>query len=172
MIAIRPPILLYVARAARLWQAALAGKRSMPIKARASTFYRKAQRTAGAIVDLQNLLHVAVGGVARVLPCIFGDGFRMHRRKPCNQTLPAVLIPVHCHKAGNAMEDARQERIGIAPPCLHDDLQGFLIDVRTVVLVNIIGRADAVDLPLGSDAIQCKSSTSCFGGCNKSSPSF
>ncbi len=62
----------------------------------------------------QNLLHVAVGGVARVLPCIFGDGFRMHRRKPCNQTLPAVLIPVHCHKAGNAMEDARQERIGIA----------------------------------------------------------
>ena len=49
----------------------------MPIKARASTFYRKAQRTAGAIVDLQNLLHVAVGGVARVLPCIFGDGFRI-----------------------------------------------------------------------------------------------
>jgi hypothetical protein len=54
MIAIRPPILLYVARAARLSQAALAGKRSMPIKARASTFYRKAQRTAGAIVDLAN----------------------------------------------------------------------------------------------------------------------
>ena len=88
MIAIRPPILLYVARAARLWQAALAGKRSMPIKARASTFYRKAQRTAGAIVDLQNLLHVAVGGVARILPCIFGDGFGVHRGEPCNQTLP------------------------------------------------------------------------------------
>ena len=110
----------------------------MPIKARASTFYRKAQRTAGAIVDLQNLLHVAVGGVARVLPCIFGDGFGVHRGEPCNQALPAVLIPVHCHKAGNAMEDARQERIGIAPPCLHDDFQGFLIDVRAIVLVNII----------------------------------
>ena len=65
------------------------------------------------------------------------------------------------------MEDTGEERIGIAPPCLHDNLQGFLIDVRAIVLVNIIGRADAVDLPLGSDAIQCKSSTSCFGGCNK-----
>ena len=131
----------------------------MPIKARASTFYRKAQRTAGAIVDLQNLLHVAVGGVARVLPCIFGNGFRMHRRKPCNQTLPAVLIPVHCHKAGNAVEDARQEGIGIAPPCLHDDLQGFLIDVRPIVLVNIIGRADAVDL-FGTGC-GCSSQTLC-----------
>ena len=139
----------------------------MPIKARASTFYRKAQRTAGAIVDLQNLLHVAVGGVARVLSRIFGDGFGVHRGEPCDQTLPAVLIPVHCHKASNAVEDTGQEGIGIAPPCLHDDLQGFLIDVRTVVLINIIGRADAVDLPLGSDAIQCKSSTSCFGGGNK-----
>lgn len=157
MIAIRPPILLYVARAARLWQAALAGKRNIPIKARVSTFYRKAQGTAGTIVDLQNLLHVAVGGVARVLPCIFGDGFGVHRGEPCNQTLPAVLIPVHCHKAGNAVEDTGQERIGIAPPCLHDNLQGFLINVRAIVLVNIIGRADAVDLPLGSDAIQCKS---------------
>ena len=139
----------------------------MPIKARASTFYRKAQRTAGAIVDFQNLLHVAVGGVARVLPCIFGDGFGVHRGEPCDQTLPAILIPIHCHKAGDTVEDTGEERIGIAPPCLHDNLQGFLIDVRAIVLVNIIGRADAVDLPLGSDAIQCKSSTSCFGGCNK-----
>ena len=110
---------------------------------------------------------MAVGGVARVLSRIFGDGFGVHRGEPCDQTLPAVLIPVHCHKASNAVEDTGQEGIGIAPPCLHDDLQGFLIDVRTVVLINIIGRADAVDLPLGSDAIQCKSSTSCFGGCNK-----
>ena len=86
----------------------------MPIKARASSFYRKAQRTAGAIVDLQNLLHVAVGGVARILPCIFGDGFGVHRGEPCNQTLPAVLIPVHCHKVGNAVEDTGEERIGIA----------------------------------------------------------
>ena len=41
MIAIRPPILLYVARAARLWQAALAGKRSVPIKARAYSVWKK-----------------------------------------------------------------------------------------------------------------------------------
>ena len=79
MIAIRPPILLYVARAARLWQAALAGKRSIPIKARVSTFYRKAQRTAGAVVDFQNLLHVAVCDIAGVLLCIFGDGLGVNR---------------------------------------------------------------------------------------------
>lgn len=93
---------------------------------------------------------MAVGGVARVLPCIFGDGFGVHRGEPCNQALPAVLIPVHCHKASDTVEDAGQERIGIAPPCLHDDLQGFLIDVRTVVLINIIGRADAVDTMIAS----------------------
>lgn len=110
----------------------------MPIKARALTFYRKAQRTAGAVVDFQNLLHVAVGGVARILPRIFGDGFGVHRGEPCDQTLPAILIPVHCHKAGDTVEDTGEERIGIAPPCLHNDLQGFLIDVRAIVLVNII----------------------------------
>lgn len=128
----------------------------MPIKARASTFYRKAQRTAGAIVDLQNLLHVAVCDIAGVLLRIFGDGLGVDRTQPHNQPLPAVLIAVHCHKAGNAVEDAGEERIGITPPCLHDDSQGFLIDVNTIVLVNIIGRADAVDFPLGTDAMRCK----------------
>lgn len=92
---------------------------------------------------------MAVCDIAGVLSCNFGDGLGVDGTKPHNQPFPAVFIAVHCHKAGNAMEDAGQKRIGIAPPCLHDDFQGFLIDVRTVVLVNIIGRTDAVDLSCG-----------------------
>ena len=54
MIAIRPPILLYVAKAARLWQAALAGKRSMPRKARMSLLDGQIKAAAGAVVGAQD----------------------------------------------------------------------------------------------------------------------
>ena len=57
MIAIRPPILLYVARAARLWQAALARKRSMPRQARMLLLDGKIEAAAGTVVGAQDQHH-------------------------------------------------------------------------------------------------------------------
>ena len=60
MIAIRPPILLYVAKAARFWQAALAGKRSMPRKAKMSLLDGEIEAAAGAVVGAKDQHHILV----------------------------------------------------------------------------------------------------------------
>lgn len=89
----------------------------MPIKARASTFYRKAQRTAGAIVDLQNLLHVAVCDIAGVLLRIFGDGLAEGRHGDGRKAYHAVDFnhtPVDDHKNDDAQDphsDADEETL-------------------------------------------------------------
>ena len=60
MIAIRPPILLYVARAACQNRAALARKRSMPRTARMSLLDGKIEAAAGTVVGAQDQHHIFV----------------------------------------------------------------------------------------------------------------
>lgn len=83
---------------------------------------------------------MTVCDIARIFLSHLGDGFGMDRAEPHNQPFAAVFIAVHCNKAGNAVDDAGQKGIGIAPPRFHDDSQGFLINLCAVVFVDVVGR--------------------------------
>ena len=115
--------------------------------------------TASTVVDGQDLLHVAVCHIASVVLCQPGDGLGMHRAQPENQPFPTVFALIQSQKTSHAVQDARQERIRIAAPRIHKDAQHFPVKGSTVALVDVVGRADAVDFPRGTNPIQCKADT-------------
>ena len=118
--------------------------------------------TTSTVVNGQYLLHVAVCHVASVVLCQPGDGLGMHRAQPANQPLPAVFALIHCQKASQSVQNTRQERIRISIPRIHKDTQHFPVKGSAVTLVNVVSRADAVDLPWGTNAIQRKADTGIF----------
>lgn len=116
MIAIRPPILLYVARAARLWQAALAGKRSMPRKAKMSLLDGEIEAAAGAVVGAKDQHHILVADGAAHGLFITHQRHGVNGTQPLHQTFRVILALIECHKANHAPQDAGAEGIGVTLP--------------------------------------------------------
>lgn len=102
MIAIRPPILLYVARAACQNRAALARKRSMPRTARMSLLDGKIEAAAGTVVGAQDQHHIFVADRAAQRFLVVYQRHGMNSVQPLDQTLRVILALIQSHKANHA----------------------------------------------------------------------
>ena len=110
MIAIRPPILLYVAKAARFWQAALAGKRSMPRKARMSLLDGKIEAAAGTVVGAKDQHHIFVADGAAHGLFITHQCHGVNSTQPLHQTLRVILALIaRLEKSGSESYSSKQK---------------------------------------------------------------
>ena len=90
-----------------------------------------------------------------------GDGLGMHCAQPENQPFPVYSPDTEpenepCH-AGCPTERNRRTR-----PRIYENTQHFMVKGCAVALVDVVGRADAVDFPWSANPIQCKPNACVF----------
>lgn len=126
------------------------------------------EAAAGAVVGAQNQHHIFVADSAAQGFFVTHQCHGMDGVQTLYQTFRVVLALIQSHEANHAPQDAGAEGVGVALPATRQHGQGFFVEVCTVGLVFLKGRADADNLPLCAVVVQPQLQAGTFGGIEKS----
>ena len=140
----------------------------MPRKARMLLLDGEIEAAAGAVVGAQNQHHIFVADSAAQGFFVTHQCHGMDGVQTLYQTFRVVLALIQSHEANHAPQDAGAEGVGVALPATRQHGQGFFVEVCTVGLVFLKGRADADNLPLCAVVVQPQLQAGTFGGIEKS----
>ena len=125
---------------------------------------RKALRAAGAVVDLQDLVHILlIVRAAHRLPAAV-DGQGTDALELLDQAHRVILVVVQRHETDNALQHLRTERVDVSLPCFCQNTKRICVNAFAVLPVLPKGRSDAGNLPLGVTLVETQTKAGALGG--------